>query len=106
MALTRDFRDTIRARANRDAAFRRALLEEAIDLMLAGDVEAGRSTIRNYINATVGFERLAETVQTPPESLMRMFSPKGNPTVKNLFGVISALQKQEGISLTVHATAA
>ena len=105
MALTRDFRDTIRARANRDTAFRRALLEEAVDLMLAGDVEAGRSTIRNYINATVGFERLAETVHTPPESLMRMFSPRGNPTVKNLFGVISALQKHEGISLTVHATA-
>ena len=30
MALTRDFRDTIRERAQRDAGFRRALLQEAL----------------------------------------------------------------------------
>jgi hypothetical protein len=37
MALTKDFRDTIRDRARRDPAFRRALLQEAIELLLVGD---------------------------------------------------------------------
>ncbi len=77
MALTRDFRDTIRERARRDAGFRRALLQEAVEQMLAGDVGLSKTMIRNYINATVGFPALAETVHTPSESLMRMFSAKG-----------------------------
>jgi DNA-binding phage protein len=101
MALTKDFRETIRDRAQRDAAFRRALLQEAIELLLAGDVPTGQSLVRNYINATVGFQELARTLQKPAPSLMRMFSPKGNPSAKNLFGVIAELQRQEGISFTV-----
>lgn len=97
MALTKDFRETIRDRAHRDARFRRALLQEAIEQMLAGNVDTGKRMIRNYINATIGFEELADVVHTPPESLMRMFSAKGNPTLKNMFGVIAALQNKEGI---------
>ena len=98
MALTKDFRETIRSRAQREPAFRRALLQEAVELLLAGDVETGQGLVRNYINATVGFQELARAVNTPAPSLMRMFSPKGNPSAKNLFGVIAELQKQEGIN--------
>jgi hypothetical protein len=60
MALTKDFRETIRARAQRDIKFRRALLQEAIEQMLAGDIETGKAMIRNYINATVGFPALSD----------------------------------------------
>jgi DNA-binding phage protein len=103
MALTKDFRDTIRERAQRDAAFRRALLQEAVELMLSGDVETGQSLMRNYINATVGFPELAARTHTPKNSLMRMFSPKGNPSSKNMFGVISELAKAEGVNLSLKA---
>ncbi len=103
MALTRDFRDTIRERAQRDAGFRRALLQEAMEQMLAGDIDLSKTMIRNYINATVGFTALAQTVHTPSESLMRMFSAKGNPSMSNLFGVIMALQNQEGVLFKVKA---
>jgi hypothetical protein len=65
MALTRNFRETIRDRAQREPAFRRALLQEAVEQMLGGDVDTGKSMIRNYINATVGFPALAMTVDTP-----------------------------------------
>jgi hypothetical protein len=106
MALTKDFRDTIRDRARRDPAFRRALLQEAVELLLAGDVEAGQGLVRKYINATVGFQGLARTVRKPAPSLMRMFGPKGNPSAKNLFGVIAALQKQEGINFRLRPMAA
>jgi len=103
MALTRDFRETIRARAQRDTAFRHALLQEAVELLLAGDVETGQSLVRNYINATVGFQELARSIRKPAPSLMRMFGPKGNPSAKNLFGVIAELQRQEGINFSLKA---
>ena len=55
MALTRDFRETVQARVRRDSDFRRALLEEGVRLLLAGDVETGKAVLRDYINATIGF---------------------------------------------------
>lgn len=64
-------------------------------------LDTGKSMIRNYINATVGFPALSRAVNTPPESLMRMFGPKGNPSAANLFGVIAALQNREGIHFTL-----
>ena len=85
MALTKDFRETIRERAQREPKFRKALLREAIELMLSGDDKIGRAILRNYINATVGFRQLQEATSIPANSLMRMFGPKGNPSAKNLF---------------------
>ena len=103
MALTRSFKETVQARASNDTAFRQALFQEAIQLLLAGEIGAGRSILRDYINATIGFEALAEITRTPPKSLMRMFGPNGNPTVANLFAVINALQSRTGVHLEVRA---
>jgi DNA-binding phage protein len=85
MALTRDFKETIKARAESDLAFRTALLTEAVQALIGGDVVTGKAVLRDYINATVGFEELAEEVGTPPKSLMRMFSKVGNPRADNVF---------------------
>ncbi|MAW88083.1 MAG: transcriptional regulator [Phyllobacteriaceae bacterium] len=104
MPLTRDFKETIKARADSDVAFRVALLTEAVELLLNGDVDTGKLVLRDYINATVGFEELAEEVGKPSKSLMRMFSMKGNPTAESLFSVISHLQKATGVHLAVGAT--
>ncbi len=103
MALTRDFKATVKARAERDAAFREALLTEAVELLLAGELETGKAILRDYINATVGFEKLAKETGTPPKSLMRMLGPKGNPRASNLLGVISKLQRASGLQLAVAA---
>jgi hypothetical protein len=54
MALTRDFRETVRARVQRAPAFREALLWEAVEAMLAGDLKAGKAALRDYVNATIG----------------------------------------------------
>jgi DNA-binding phage protein len=99
MALTRSFKETVQARAQRDPAFREALLTEAVDALLAGDVDTGKAVLRDFINATIGFERLASETKMPPKSLMRMFSRTGNPNARNLFRVISALQRQSGVHL-------
>lgn len=106
MTLTRSFKETVRARAASDAAFRDALLREAVQLLLDGDLAGGRAVLRDYINATIGFEALAELVKTPPKSLMRMFGPKGNPTAENLFAVLPALQQDAGVRLDVRAAGA
>ena len=86
-----------------DPAFGEALLREGIDTMLAGDVDTGKAILRDYIKATVGFEKLAEATGTPPKSLIRMFGPRGNPQARNLFCVIGYLQKRAGVELHVTA---
>ena len=103
MALTKDFKDTIQARAQRDPAFRKALLQEGVECLLAGDVDTGKAVLRDYINATIGFEELSQVFGKSSKSLMRMFGPKGNPQASNLFQVIQYLQEQEGIHLEVKA---
>lgn len=103
MPLTRDFKETIKARADKDPAFRVALLSEAVEAMLEGDITTGKAVLRNYINATVGFEELAQETGTPSKSLMRMLSDKGNPRADNLFAIIGKLQKKTGVQLAVQA---
>lgn len=105
MALTKDFRQTVQARATRDPAFRRALFQEAVQTLLQGDIDAGRAAIRDYINATLGFEKLSVALGRPQKSLMRMFGPGGNPTAENLLGVIGVLQTETGVHLEVRAVA-
>jgi hypothetical protein len=80
-----------------------SLLREGINIMLTGDVDAGKAILRDYIKATVGFEKLGEATDTPAKSLIRMFGPRGNPQARNLFGVIGYLQQQAGVELHVMA---
>jgi hypothetical protein len=100
MALTRSFKELVQRRVN-DPDFGTALLREGIDTMLAGDVDTGKAILRDYIKATVGFEKLGEAVGTQPKSLIRMFGPRGNPQARNLFGIIGYLQQQAGVQLHV-----
>ena len=97
MPLTRDFKETVVARVQRDPAFRRTLLREAIECLLAGDVDTGKTVLRDYINATVGFAGLAAATHIPSKSLMRMLGPGRNPRAANLLGIVAFLQKREGV---------
>src|SRR5215468_637129 len=106
MPLTREFKETVQARGRRDPAFRAALLQEAIDCMLAGDAETGKMVLRDYINATVGFDELGAAKHKSPKSLMRMLAPSGNPQADNLFAIVAYLQKSEGLRLTNEFNAA
>src|SRR6202045_5288198 len=103
MPLTRSFRETVQARARRDVKFRQALLREAMQALLDGDLGEGRAALRSCINATIGFEKLGQALGRSPKSLMRMFGPSGNPTAENLLGVMGLLQAGEGVRLEVRA---
>ena len=101
MALTKSFNETIKAKLVQSAGFRRALLREAVECMISGDLETGKSVLRKYINGTVGFVTLGADLGRSPKVLMRMFSPSGNPQAKNLFEIVAYLQKAEGTVLKV-----
>jgi hypothetical protein len=103
MALTKEFRETVYQRAQRDSAFRKALLTEAVNAYLGGDAATGKAVLRDVINATVGFEPLAAELGKPGKSLHRMLGPRGNPSTANFFAILQVLQKRAGVKLTVKA---
>ena len=101
MAKTKSFRGLVERHVKDDQKFAEALLREGIDAMLSGDLDTGKTIMRDYIKATVGFEKLGQATDTPPKSLIRMFGPRGNPQARNLFSVIGYLQKRAGVQLHV-----
>lgn len=101
MSLTRSFHDLVQHRASRQPAFADALLQEAITALLTGEVDVGKVLLRDYITATVGFEKLGEATGTGARSLAHMLGPRGNPHARSLFGVIGHLQRQAGVEVHV-----
>jgi DNA-binding phage protein len=101
MALTRDFKETVNARAQREPEFAAALLDEAVSLFLNGEPETARLILRDLVNATVGFEALALETDKPSKSLHRMLSAKGNPTMENLTTIFNVLRKKLQVNIEV-----
>ncbi len=101
MATTKSFKELVQDRVKHDPEFATALLRESIDRMLTGDVDIAKTLLRDYIKATIGFEKLGEATSLPSKSLIRMFGPLGNPQARNLFGVLGYLQKQAGVEFHV-----
>jgi DNA-binding phage protein len=101
MTRSKSFRNLVQKHVKNDKIFAEALLREGVDAMLSGDVETGKTILRDYIKATVGFEKLSAATGAPSKSLIRMFGPRGNPQAKNLFSVIGYLQKRAGVRLHV-----
>ena len=105
MALTRHFKETVLERVHRDEAFATALLDEAATLFLNGEPETARLVLRDLVNATIGFEQLAEVTEKPSKSLHRMLSPKGNPSMDNLAAIVCAVREKLNVTLEAHSVA-
>lgn len=101
MPLTREFKETVQARLQSDRRYRKELLREGVECLLAGDLDTGKAILRDYINATIGFDELSRRTKRPAKSLMRMLGPSGNPQARNLLEVINHLQKAEGLYFEV-----
>lgn len=101
MPLTREFKETVQARLQSDRKYRKEFLREGIECLLAGDLDTGKAILRDYINATIGFDELSRRTKRPAKSLMRMLGPNGNPQARNLLEVIHHLQKAEGLHFEV-----
>ena len=103
MALSRDYKETITERGKRDPEFTAVLLEEAISLFLNGEPEVARLVLRDLVNATIGFEELAEQLDKPSKSLHRMLSAKGNPTMDNLTKIFRVLRESLDLEVEVRS---
>jgi hypothetical protein len=106
MPLTREFKQTVQARLKADRRYRKELLREGVECLLGGDLDMGKAILRDYINATIGFEELSRRTKRPAKSLMRMLGPTGNPQARNLFDVIGHLQRAEGLHFELSLKAA
>ena len=106
MGLTRDFKATIVERMQRDPDFAKALLDEAATLFLNAEPRLARLVLRDLVNATVGFERLAVETAKPAKSLHRMLSENGNPSMDNLAAIFRAVRKKLGVDLEAHTVEA
>ena len=103
MPVTRKFRTNIRDRALNDPAYRREMLTEAVNELLAGDLDAGKAMLRDYINATITFQQLAKKLKKSDKSVHRMLGLRGNPRADNILEIIKILQTNERVKLRVEA---
>ncbi len=101
MVLTRDYKELVQERAQKDSEFAKGLLDEAVSLFLNGEPEIARTILRDLVNATVGFEELAKEIEKPSKSVHRMLSARGNPTMDNLTKIIKALRESLKVKIDV-----
>ncbi len=103
MGLTREFKQTVIERIQCEPAFAVALLDEAASLFLNGEPATARVILRDLVNATVGFEGLAQETGKPSKSLHRMLSANGNPSMDNLAGIFDVLRQSLNVDIEVRA---
>ena len=105
MALSRDYQETVNSRIERDPDFAKALLDEATSLFFNGEPETARLILRELVNSTIGFEKLANETSKPSKSLQRMLSAKGNPTMDNLTMIYRILCQHLNVSIKIDVVA-
>ena len=101
MPLSRNYKETINERIRTEPEFASALLDEALTLLLNGEPDTARFILRDLVNATIGFETLADETTKPSKSLHRMLSAKANPTMNNLTAILKALRQKLNINFEV-----
>lgn len=70
MPLTRDFKQTVQERAWNDPEFRIGLLTEAAECLLNDEVNVAKTLLRDYVNATIGFQALGTLTDKKSQSLI------------------------------------
>jgi DNA-binding phage protein len=101
MPLSREFKELVVARAKEDPQFRRELIVEAINMILAGEITPGRLMLRDYINATGAMTDICKTLHKHKSAVARMLGPSGNPTLESIVPVIRACADREKVNLAV-----
>lgn len=101
MVTTRRLSDTIARELQTEPAFRQAFLAEAINCMIAGDIEGFKLMLVEFIHGTVGFSGLAQAVSQTPDALLAMMAPEGVLPLGISFDIVAHLQKLEGTEFRV-----
>jgi hypothetical protein len=106
MPVAKLFRETVIKRAQNDPEFRIGLITEALNEILEGDIETGKTLLRNYLNVTESIQQIARRINKSDKSIRRMVGPSGNPTLKNFIELVNACKEFEHIKVTVQKKAA
>ena len=84
MALTRDFKETISLRVQNDPRLRARHARRSGQPLLNGEPETAKRLLRDLVNATIGFEALANQIHNQPKSLHRMLSASRRPMTRRI----------------------
>ena len=101
MALTSDYHEIVQDRIRSDPEFRELMLSGTVECLLAGEIAVARIKLRDYVIATVGFDRLGALMGRSSESLERMLGSEGAPSAGDLMEVIACTLRAEGLALRV-----
>jgi DNA-binding phage protein len=101
MPLSREFKELVAAKAENDPEFRNGLIIEAINMILTGEITAGRIMLRDYINAVGAMDDICRQLNKQKSAICRMLGPSGNPTLKSIVPVIRACADREQIKPVV-----
>ena len=71
--------------------------------MLNNGANAAKSLLHNYVNATLGFQKLGTIVDKKLTGLMRILSDKGNPSLTNISQLRAPVRAHGGVDLYVSA---
>lgn len=102
MTLSRDFNETVTNRLQHDPDFARALLDEAVTLLINGEADTARVVLRDLITATMGFETLAQEIHKPVGSLHKMLSHTGEPTMSTVSLILAAITR--ALRVNIHTS--
>ena len=101
MPLSREFKETVMERAKLDKTFREEIIIEATNALLEGDIDTGKSLIKDYLNATGSFSVVADQLHKDEKSIRRMLGSGGNPTLQNFVGILKACSASEQMQLKI-----
>jgi DNA-binding phage protein len=98
MPLSREFKELVVARAETDPEFRKGLIVEAINMILSGEITAGKIMLRDYINAVGAMDEICKKLRKHKSAISRMLGPSGNPTLESIVPVIKVCADREKLN--------
>lgn len=75
------------------------ILKSAMSAIFEGDFHYGLSSLRDIVKAGMGFAALSKAAGIPAPNLHRALSPRGNPTIKTLNKIVTAIAAYLGVDL-------
>lgn len=101
MALTRDIKHTIKERIRIDSEYRAVYLKEILTCLQTAEVDVGKSMLHEYIEATIGFEKLSVLINGSQKELDRTLSLDHNTNVQELIQITRQIGEIEATSKTL-----
>ena len=96
MDRTRPFAETVTRRLRDDPAFAPALLTEAIQALLDGEVDLGVLLLRQTVEGTIGFDRFSALAGIPRTEADAMLQTGTRVEARTLLPALARLREELG----------